>query len=133
MFRLVRYWSRRWAPAGPAQHVPLLEAVDAAAGDDGTARIQAVATQLGLDRSNASRMLTAAVEAGFVTKTVPAHDARRTSLSLTPAGAAVLESAHAWQEETFARLTAGWSRTDVRRLASYLVRLAAQPDPEATS
>src|SRR5262245_26764563 len=95
LFRLVRFWSRRWAAdaarqgagdAGHVGHVLILEAIDAAAGAGQggpgtggpgtggvgtggagtTAAIADVAVQLGLDRSNASRMLASAVAAGLV-------------------------------------------------------------------
>ena len=146
LFRLIRFWSRRWA-AGAAQdgagdaehvgHVLILEAIAAALsrerlaspGDTGrgdAAAISDVAAELGLDRSNASRMLAAAVEAGLVTKATSAADARRTELRMTPAGQAVLAAARAWQEKTFLELTASWPRADARRLAVYLHRLATQ-------
>ena len=74
LFRLVRYWSRRWAAdaarAGADDphvgHVLILEAIDAAQAA-GSGAIGEVARQLGLDRSNASRMLAEAVAAGLVT------------------------------------------------------------------
>lgn len=137
LFRLVRFWSRRWA-AGVAHgsgsdstrvgHVLVLEAIDAASGD-GPAQIGAVAVELGLDRSNASRMLASAVSAGLVTKTASPEDARRTELAMTPAGRQMLAAARAWQERVFAHLVADWPARDARRFASYLVRLAAQPHP----
>ena len=85
-----------------------------------------VAAELGLDRSNASRMLAAAVSAGLVTKTVSPQDARRTDLRATASGRALLEAARAWQQETFAQLVAGWPAHDASRFAAYLNRLASQ-------
>jgi DNA-binding MarR family transcriptional regulator len=130
LFRLVRFWSRRWAIADPGSegdhvgHVLVLEAIDAAA-RDGSALITDVAAELGLDRSNASRMLAAAVSAGLVSKVVSADDARRAVLGITPAGADLLAAAREWQEQTFMRLVADWPTADVRRFAGYLMRLAA--------
>jgi DNA-binding MarR family transcriptional regulator len=141
LFRLVRFWSRRWAAgvaqgngsdAGHVGHVLVLEAIDAAS-REGTAQIGAVAVELGLDRSNASRMLASAVSAGLVTKMVSPQDARCTELAMTPAGKELLTAAHAWQAQTFAQLVAGWPAADARRFASYLVRLATQPSPEGNS
>jgi DNA-binding MarR family transcriptional regulator len=146
LFRLVRFWSRRWAAdaarqvqrgAGDAAHVGhvlVLEAIDAAGGAaSGNARglgsaaaIADVAVQLGLDRSNASRMLASAVAAGLVTKTTHPGDARRTELAITPPGRDLLAAARAWQDQVFARLVADWPAADARRLAGYLQRLAAQ-------
>jgi DNA-binding MarR family transcriptional regulator len=131
LFRLVRFWSRRWA-AGAAQgsdahvaHVLVLEAVEAAGGG-GPASIGAVATELGLDRSNASRMLAGAVAAGLVTRAVAADDARRTVLDLTPDGRSLLDAARAWQQDVFTRLVADWPAQDARRFAGYLDRLASE-------
>ena len=131
LFRLVRFWSRRWAMAGAAEadhvgHVLVLEAIDAAA-RDGSALITDVAAELGLDRSNASRMLAAAVSAGLVSKVVSAEDARRAVVAVTPAGADLLAAAREWQAQTFLRLVADWPTADVRRFAGYLARLAASP------
>jgi DNA-binding MarR family transcriptional regulator len=133
LFILVRFWSRRWAGGGVSDaqvgHVLVLEAI-AATRHEGVAYIGAVATELGLDRSNASRMLASAVAAGLVTKAVSPQDARRTELALTATGEEMLGAAHAWQQQTFERMTAGWSASDTRRLSSYLVRLASQRDLE---
>jgi DNA-binding MarR family transcriptional regulator len=135
LFRLVRFWSRRWA-AGAAKdgtgdvahvsHVLVLEAIDSAS-TEGTVAIADVAVELGLDRSNASRMLADAVAAGLVKKTVSADDARRTELEMTAHGQSLLAAARAWQQETFASLVADWPREDACRFASYLVRLASGP------
>jgi DNA-binding MarR family transcriptional regulator len=138
LFRLVRFWSRRWAAhaardgagdPGHVGHVLVLEAIDAAQAT-GTGAIGEVARQLGLDRSNASRMLAEAVAAGLVTKTVSPEDARRTELGITTAGHELLAAARAWQDQAFARLVADWPAADARRLAGYLQRLAAQ-SPES--
>ncbi|MEV4516303.1 MarR family winged helix-turn-helix transcriptional regulator [Dactylosporangium sp. NPDC049525] len=131
LFRLVRFWSRRWAAGitqdegGDVARILVLEAVAAARGDGRPAQIGEVAVELGLDRSNASRMLAATVAAGLVTKTVSPQDARRTELDLTPAGEDLLAAARAWQEQTFARMVADWPARDAQRFAAYLVRLAA--------
>ncbi len=146
LFRIIRFWSRRWAAgaardgAGDAEHVGhvlILEAIAAALSSERSepagesdlgkaAAISDVAAEIGLDRSNASRMLAAAVEAGLVTKATSTADARRTELRMTPAGQSVLAAARAWQEQTFLELTASWPRADARRFAVYLHRLAAQ-------
>jgi DNA-binding MarR family transcriptional regulator len=140
LFRLVRFWSRRWA-AGAARdaagdavhvgHVLVLEAIDAAFAR-GSAATAHVAVELGLDRSNASRMLAEAVSAGLVTRTVSPDDARRAELGMTAEGQALLQAARAWQEEVFLQLVAGWPRQDARRFAKYLKRLAAQSTASIT-
>jgi DNA-binding MarR family transcriptional regulator len=130
LFQLVRFWSRRWAAGaardadGDVGNVLVLEAIDAAR-RHGSALIGDVAIELGLDRSNASRMLTAAVADGLVTKVASPEDARRTELGMTPAGRRLLKAARAWQTSAFAHLVADWPAADSRRFATYLVRLAA--------
>jgi DNA-binding MarR family transcriptional regulator len=135
LFRLVRFWSRRWAAGGAREsddesarvgHILVLEAIDASHAK-GSAAIGDVAVELGLDRSNASRMLAAAVAAGLVTKTVSPADGRRTELRATASGRELLASARSWQRETFTELVADWPAEDARKFAGYLRRLAAQP------
>jgi DNA-binding MarR family transcriptional regulator len=148
LFQIIRFWSRRWAVgaardgAGDSQHVGhvlILEAIAAANrsgpgaySDESSASLSRpaaigdVAAELGLDRSNASRMLAAAVDAGLVTKATSAADARRTELRMTEAGQLLLAAARAWQEQVFLQMTASWPAADARRFATYLHRLAAQ-------
>jgi DNA-binding MarR family transcriptional regulator len=158
LFQIIRFWSRRWAVgaardgAGDAQHVGhvlILEAIAAAIrscpgahSDESSASLSRpaaigdVAAELGLDRSNASRMLAAAVDAGLVTKATSAADARRTELRMTEAGQSLLTAARAWQEQAFLQMTASWPAADARRFATYLHRLAAQsltPVPHPTA
>ena len=134
LFRLVRFWSRRWvaAAAGAGEAVDdqhhvmrllVLEAIDAAA-DRGPVSIIDVASELGIDRSGASRMVTDAVESGHVRKATSPADARRAALTVTDRGADLLAAARAWQEQVFEDLVADWGRRDAARLASYLRRLA---------
>lgn len=132
LFRVVRFWSRRWAAGAARQsdahvaHVLVLEAIEAVGAAGGRAAIGDVATELGLDRSNASRMLADAVAAGFVTKAASQDDARRTVLGITPAGRSLLDAARDWQRNVFAQLVADWPAHDARRFAGYLDRLASE-------
>src|SRR5690349_9601172 len=96
LFRLVRFWSRRWIQRGVgeqhaemrnAQHVQVVEAVAGAAQAPDEATITAVAHQLGLDHSGASRMVRDATTAGYLSRRESDLDRRRTALHLTPAGA----------------------------------------------
>ena len=136
LFRLVRFWSRRWArgvAAGAgdtAQHVLTVEAVitccASGAGDPDGATVGDVARRLGLDQSGASRMVAAAAAAGYVERARAAADGRRSVLRLTPEGRALIDSSHRWQRDTFAELTTTWDEKDRAQFAGYLQRLASE-------
>ncbi|MFI9597733.1 MarR family winged helix-turn-helix transcriptional regulator [Nonomuraea sp. NPDC052265] len=138
LFRLVRFWSRRWVTAAAVeltgdmakvQDILVLEAIDAASARLGEVSVTDVAHELGLDRSGASRMISEAVKHGYVTREASEQDARRAMLMVTPAGADILTGAHAFQAEVFARLTASWRPEDAACLAEHLRRLAAEVAP----
>jgi DNA-binding MarR family transcriptional regulator len=133
LFRLVRFWSRRWALRTSeeltgrmrhVQHILVVEAVDAAGPDEATVGV--VAHQLGLDHSGASRMVRDAVAAGYLVREESERDRRRVLLRTTPSGRDLLEGSRRWQREVFDELTATWDRRDRRRFAGYLRRLAEE-------
>ena len=133
LFRLVRFWSRRWArgvavdigrEASIPQHVLVVDAVDALHRDRSEATVGDVAQQLGLDHSGASRLVGAAVGAGYLDRRRGASDARRSAVALSPAGKALLDVSRRWQRAKFLELTAAWSASDRTRFAGYLERLA---------
>lgn len=133
LFRLVRFWSRRWQHSGHAalprvvQSVPIVEAV-AAAGTEVT--VADVAYQLGVDRSVASRAVGDAEAAGYLRRSPAAADARRADITLTPTGRELLTGAHAFQQQAFEQLVADWPAADRERFAGYLRRLADQVLPD---
>ncbi|WP_395729055.1 MarR family winged helix-turn-helix transcriptional regulator [Nakamurella sp.] len=115
LFGFVRHWSRRSrsADASVAEQGRLVlatEAVAALAGRGEPATVNAVADEIGIDQSGASRLITSAVAAGYLTMTTSPSDGRRRPAAVTSAGRAVLGQAHAWQERKFDELTAGWSQ-----------------------
>jgi DNA-binding MarR family transcriptional regulator len=135
LFRLVRYWSRRWILQASeeltgeqrrVQDILILDAVAAAARRDPEVAVADVAHQLGIDRSGASRFVTAAVDHGYLERRPSESDARRAVLTLTSSGRALLAGSHAWQEQAFTQLTAGWDPEDAARLCSYLQRLESE-------
>jgi DNA-binding MarR family transcriptional regulator len=105
--------------------IAVLEAIDAARRNDDTS-VAAVAEQLGIDRSGASRMITRAMDHGLLEKFAADVDQRRVQLDITAAGRALLREARAWQTATFRELVADWAPEDANRFATYLVRLADQ-------
>jgi len=129
LFQLVRFWSRRWlrddhaTPDDHALDILVLEAVDAAKRSN-TRSVNDVATQLGLDRSGASRLISAATSRGYLTRRTQTADARRVELQITRSGRALLNAARRWQSAAFLDLVADWDPADVEAFAAYLVRLA---------
>jgi DNA-binding MarR family transcriptional regulator len=133
LFAFVRYWSRR-APAGDprlaeqGRLVLAVEAVQALTRRGAAATVNAVAQEIGIDQSGASRLVRSAVAAGYLSMRAAGTDARRRPATLTPSGHAVLEQAHAWQERVFDRLTEGWSerrRRDFQQAMSDLIDRSA--------
>jgi DNA-binding MarR family transcriptional regulator len=131
LFRLVRFWSRRWAGQAAAevvgeqrrlQDIQVVEAVAATGGEE--VSVADVAHQLGIDRSGASRFVADAVEHGYLRRGSAAADGRRAVLELTPAGRELLDGARAWQERVFGELTGHWPAADADAFARHLQRLA---------
>ncbi|HJP77924.1 MAG TPA: MarR family winged helix-turn-helix transcriptional regulator [Pseudonocardiaceae bacterium] len=135
LFRLVRYWSRRWITRTSTeltgelrhvQHILAVEAVDTGGAGGGEVTVATIAHQLGLDHSGASRMVRDATVAGYLAKGTSPEDRRRASLGLTEAGRELLDGSHQWQRRTFDELTASFSAADRQRFAGYLLRVAAE-------
>lgn len=131
LFGFVRHWSRR-ASAGDAsvaeqgRLVLVVEAVAALVGREEPATVNAVADDIGIDQSGASRLIKNAVDAGYLTMTTAPSDARRREASVTPIGHTTLRQAHAWQERVFDELTAGWSKQRRDAFQSAMADLIAQ-------
>lgn len=129
LFGFVRHWSRRVAAGDPTvaeqgRLVLVTEAVNSLATRDEPTTISAVTLELGIDQSGASRIVKNAVEAGYLAMWKGTVDGRRREVSMTAAGVEVLQQAHAWQEQIFADLTAGWSqsrRDDFRSAVAVLI------------
>lgn len=132
LFRLVRFFSRRWTNHASrdltgemrhVQHILVVEAIHAARREP---TVNAVAHQLGLDHSGASRMVRDAADAGYLDRVESDEDRRRAVLVLTDSGRHLRESAHRWQRRAFDELTESWSDEDRQQFASYLHRLARE-------
>ncbi|UGT64595.1 MarR family winged helix-turn-helix transcriptional regulator [Nocardia asteroides] len=137
LFRLVRFWSRRWLDGtGPqlpeelrhTQHIQVVEAVAAGTENGAEATVGTIAHLLGLDHSAAGRMVRDAGTDGYVSRTESTVDQRRTALRLTPRGTRLLTGAQQWQRRIFTELTADWSDEDRDRFAGYLHRLGAETE-----
>ncbi|GAA1092024.1 MarR family winged helix-turn-helix transcriptional regulator [Nocardiopsis composta] len=134
LFRFVRHWSRRIPGADPehGRDVMVTEAV-LARQEEGGATVNAVAEELGIDQSGASRLVSRAERNGYLRKAPAPGDARRRVLVVTDEGAALLRAAHRWQESVFAELTADWTGAEVEEFHRLMGRLTAarydRPEP----
>lgn len=113
MFHFVRHWARRPVAADAVGErgrlVLVCEAVHALSQRGSPVTVNAVAHEIGIDQSGASRLIRSATAADYLAMAASAADGRRREASLTPAGRSMLAQAHRWQEDVFAQLTTGWS------------------------
>jgi DNA-binding MarR family transcriptional regulator len=84
-----------------------------------------VADVLVVDPSTASRTIDRAVAAGLLARSPSEHDRRRTRLSLTAEGRAVLDRVTAARRDLLAEVTADWDPADIARLTALLTTLRA--------
>lgn len=100
------------------------EAVQALSQRGAPVTVNAIAHEIGIDQSGASRLIKSATEAGYLAMAASPADGRRREGSLTPTGGSMLDQAHRWQEEIFLQLTEGWSnknRHDLQRAMTGLM------------
>lgn len=102
----------------------LLEAL-LAADSDTRIGISEVAAAIGVDQPRASRLVNDAAERGLVVRAVDPRDARRSVITLTDAGRALLESARASRRSAVTEALADFSPAETRELAALLTRFAA--------
>src|SRR5215207_2642869 len=89
----------------------------------GDQRCSALAGQVGVDVSVASRQLAVLARAGYVERRPDPVDGRATLLRLTPAGAAALEQARALRSDWALTALSRWDEDDAVLLAALLDRL----------
>lgn len=108
-------------------HILAVQAVEAAGaarpGDEVT--VGTVAARLDLDPSTASRLVAAALRAGYLTRAAAPGDARRAALALSDQGRELAASARRHQRAVFEEATRDWSATERRDFARHFVRFAA--------
>ncbi|HEX6682604.1 MAG TPA: MarR family winged helix-turn-helix transcriptional regulator [Candidatus Limnocylindrales bacterium] len=105
---------------GGAHTIPLLAAI---AGDaDGEVTVGGLAATMCVDPSRASRMVTAAIDAGHVRRLASQADGRRTVLELTDDGRAVLATAGEFWKGRYGNAMADWTERERREFARLLTR-----------
>lgn len=139
LFSFVRHWSRRWngtadgERAARGRDVLAVEAVNALS-HRGDPTVNNVAAELGLDQSNASRLLTHAAEAGYLVLRRSGVDRRQRTVILTEPGHQLLTAAHTWQDSVFEALTAEWTDDDRAAFEQAMHRLVEKsPDLDSSS
>lgn len=104
-------------------HLGVVDAVEEGADASGGAvTVGMVGERLGIDPSRASRVVTSAIQAGYVERVASQADGRRVGLRLTDAGRALAESAHRVRQRTFAEAMEGWTDDERRDFARLLTR-----------
>ncbi|SNS02050.1 transcriptional regulator, MarR family [Geodermatophilus saharensis] len=95
---------------------------------DGEQRCSALAAQVGVDVSVASRQVAALERAGHVERRPDPRDGRASLIRLSRSGAAALAQTRALRGEWAAEALADWDEDDARHLGDLLERLAADLD-----
>jgi DNA-binding MarR family transcriptional regulator len=123
LFQFVRHWSRRASvmdhqTAEQGRLVLVTEAVNSLVRYGNVATVNAIAQEIGIDQSGASRLVKSAADAGYLKMQTSATDGRQRYATVTSSGRTMLDDAHGWQEKIFDQLTDDWSerqRLDFRR------------------
>lgn len=107
----------------PLSHVLVIDAVTRI-DDLREVTIGAVADQLSINESTASRLVDASVRGGLIDRSRSGEDARRAVLTLTEDGRALFDRARRYRHAQLSDLLAGWSTGDRADLARLLGRFA---------
>lgn len=131
LFTFVRHWSRRWSDTGDSARAERGRTVLAVETVHviqvrGDVTVNAVAIELGLNQSNASRLLAHATTAGYLETAQSSTDRRQRTITLTSEGQLLLDAAHAWQDAAFATLTTDWTATERAEFSRGMRRLVAR-------
>jgi DNA-binding MarR family transcriptional regulator len=129
----LRRRQRRNALAGqrPSVDVRAVEVTDAIDSQSDFVTVADVAMALGIDPSQASRRVAAAVDAGFVCRRAAQQDGRISLLQLTDKGNRVVNEVRSRRRDLVAGATSHWTQSDLTGLADLLARLVddlAQPN-----
>jgi len=118
---------RALARSGPTGGVDpaVFDVVDAVEGLGAQATVMAVAAALDVAQPRASKLVAAAVEAGWLRREADQDDGRRSLLVRTPDGVALSERVHAARRARFAAATAGWTPAELETFAQLLTRFVA--------
>lgn len=136
LFQLRRIWAKpqllqrlreRCDEARPVQlsNLMVIHAIARQSEEGGDVTVGAVAERLDIDPSTASRFVTHAIDAGFVSRRSSPVDARRAHLQLTEAGRRVKETSDEYRRRFIARLVDDWTDEEREQFARLLRRFTA--------
>jgi DNA-binding MarR family transcriptional regulator len=100
---------------------------------DGDQRCSALAAQVGVDVSVASRQLAVLARLGYVERRPDPDDGRATLLRLTDAGGAALAAARALRADWSLTALSGWEEADACLLSDLLERLVTDLETAGTA
>ncbi|WP_198010793.1 MarR family winged helix-turn-helix transcriptional regulator [Kaistia granuli] len=95
--------------------------------------IGVVAQEMGVDPSQASRLVREAVAAGLVGRVASPDDARRSALQLTELGAALVASSRNYKHALLLEHFRDWSEQDLSDFARLLTRFSSIARPDGRS
>jgi DNA-binding MarR family transcriptional regulator len=111
----------------------LVEVLHAVAGSGseapGAVSIGTVAQEMGVDPSQASRLVREAVAAGLVLRVASPDDARRSALQLSERGAALVAGARNYKHALLLEHFRGWPEQDLEDFARLLTRFSSIARP----
>ncbi|NEW46644.1 MarR family winged helix-turn-helix transcriptional regulator [Nocardia cyriacigeorgica] len=87
--------------------------------------VSTVADALAVDRPRASRLVAAAVDAGYIERIADQSDGRRSLLAVTPTGRSALHSAHQRRIDAFTSAMHTWTAPERTQFADLLTRFVA--------
>ncbi|MFE3444544.1 MarR family winged helix-turn-helix transcriptional regulator [Nocardia sp. NPDC059180] len=87
--------------------------------------VSTVADALAVDRPRASRLVAAAVDAGYIERTADQSDGRRSLLAVTPTGRSALHAAHQRRIDAFTSAMHTWTTPERTQFADLLTRFVA--------
>lgn len=110
------------APVDPA----VMEVVEAIArgGDESDVAVGTVAGLVGVDPSQASRLVASAVKSGLVARVASQEDGRRSALRLTDSGGKLLRETRQHKRALLGAHFSGWSDEDLADFARLLERFS---------
>jgi DNA-binding MarR family transcriptional regulator len=94
----------------------------AAAAPDASVGISEIAELIGVDQPRASRLVADSVGRGFVSREVDPRDARKSVISITDAGRAMLDQIRTGRRSAVTDALAGFSDEETAQLAALLTR-----------